>query len=71
MFRCRDKSTHTLKRMSTDKRGVVSFEYVLLAACVLGSVTAALGTSTGGPVMTALTSMINAIGVVIGAAVGS
>lgn len=71
MLRYRVKSTDALKRLRTDKDGVVSFEYVMLAACIVGSVTAAFGTGVGGAVATALASAINAISAVIGAAVGS
>ena len=28
----------TVKRLSTDKDGVVSFEYVIVAACIVGAV---------------------------------
>ena len=38
----------TVKRLSTDKDGVVSFEYVIVAACIIGAVAAAFGTGTGG-----------------------
>ena len=37
-----------VKRLSTDKDGVVSFEYVIVAACVVGAVAAAFGTGAGG-----------------------
>lgn len=70
MLRYRVKSTDALRRLRTDKDGVVSFEYVMVAACIVGSVSAAFGTGAGGAVATALSSAINAIGAVIGAAVG-
>ena len=50
-----------MKRLSTDKDGVVSFEYVIVAACIIGAVVAAFGTGTGGAIATALTSGITAI----------
>ena len=34
----------TVKRLSTDKDGVVSFEYVIVAACIIAAVAAAFGT---------------------------
>ena len=34
----------SVKRLSTDKDGVVSFEYVIVAACIVGAVAAAFGT---------------------------
>ena len=43
------KTTEALKRLRTDKDGVVSFEYVIVAACIVGAVVAAFGTgATGG-----------------------
>ena len=38
------KTTEALKRLRTDKDGVVSFEYVIVAACVVAAVAAAFGT---------------------------
>lgn len=71
MLRCRVKSTDALKRLRTDKDGVVSFEYVMVAACIVGSVSAAFGIGPGGAVATALASAISTISAVIGTAVGS
>ena len=34
----------TVKRLGTDEDGVVSFEYVIVAACVIAVVVAAFGT---------------------------
>ena len=65
------KSTDALKRLRTDKGGVVSFEYVMVAACIVGAVSAAFGTNAGGAVATALTSGISTISAAISAAVGS
>src|SRR2546430_16726772 len=44
-----------MKRLSTDEDGVVSFEYIIVAACIIGAVVAAFGTGTGGAFATALT----------------
>ena len=55
------KTTEALKRLRTDKDGVVSFEYVLVAACVVAAVAAAFGTSAGGNIATKLTAAINAV----------
>ena len=41
------KTTEALKRLRTDKDGVVSFEYVIVAACVVAAVVVAFGTGTG------------------------
>jgi pilus assembly protein Flp/PilA len=54
------KYIETVKRLSTDKEGVVSFEYVIVAACIIAVVS--LGFGTGGPLQTALTSAITTIG---------
>jgi len=54
------KYIETVKRLSTDKDGVVSFEYVIVAACIIAVVS--LGFGTGGPLQTALTSAITTIG---------
>ena len=50
-----------MKRLSTDEDGVVSFEYVIVAACIIGAVVAAFGTGNGGAIATALTTGITAI----------
>ena len=55
------KTTEALKRLRTDKDGVVSFEYVIVAACIVAAVVAAFGTGTGGLSATALTDAITAI----------
>ena len=49
-----------LLRLSTDQDGVVSFEYVIVAACIIAVVS--LGFGTGGPLQTALTTAITTIG---------
>ena len=35
-----------LRRIATDESGVVSFEYVIVAACIVAAVLAAFGTDT-------------------------
>ena len=50
-----------VKRLSTDKDGVVSFEYVIVAACVVGAVAAAFGTGATGGIGAALTTGITAV----------
>jgi pilus assembly protein Flp/PilA len=39
----------------------VSFEYIIVAACIIGAVVAAFGTGTGGAIATALGGGITAI----------
>jgi pilus assembly protein Flp/PilA len=48
------KTTEALKRLRTDTDGVVSLEYVIVAACICAVVVAAFG--TGGTLPAALTS---------------
>ena len=50
-------------RLRDNQDGVVSFEYVMVAACIVGAVALAFGTDSGGAIKNALTS---AIGVVVG-----
>ena len=64
------KTTEALKDLRADKSGVVSFEYVIVAACIVGAVIAAFGTGATGTISTALsgaiakiTAAINAIAV--------
>jgi pilus assembly protein Flp/PilA len=52
------KSSEALKRLRADRDGVVSFEYVIVAACIVGAVAAAFGTGAGGGIATALTTAI-------------
>ena len=55
------KASDLLERLRTDKDGVVSFEYIIVAACIIVAVAAAFGTGAGGAVGTALTNGITAI----------
>jgi pilus assembly protein Flp/PilA len=54
------KYFETVKRLSTDEDGVVSFEYVIVAACIIAVVS--LGFGSGGPLQSALTTAITTIG---------
>jgi pilus assembly protein Flp/PilA len=55
------KTTEALKHLRADKDGVVSFEYIIVAACIIGAVVAAFGTGAGGAIATALTGGIGSI----------
>jgi pilus assembly protein Flp/PilA len=55
------KTTEAMKRLRTDKDGVVSFEYVIVAFAVVSAVALAFGTGTGGAIKNALTTAITAI----------
>ena len=56
------QATEALERLRTDANGVVSFEYVIVAAAVVGAVVLAFGAAGGaGPISSALKSGIDAI----------
>jgi len=56
------KSSEAVKRLREDVSGVVSFEYVIVAAAVVGAVVLAFGAAGGaGPISTALGQAIAAI----------
>ena len=57
-----------MKRLSRDEDGVVSFEYVIVAACIVGAVAAAFGTGAGGGIATALTTAIGKVTAAVAAA---
>ncbi|MDN4986795.1 hypothetical protein QY049_26900 [Bradyrhizobium sp. WYCCWR 13022] len=55
------KAKEALSLLRADKEGVVSFEYVIVAACVVGAVAAAFGTDGTGAIGQALTTAIGKI----------
>ena len=55
------KGREAIRRMRTDENGVVSFEYVIVAACVVAAVVAAFGNGTTGAIETALANAIAGI----------
>jgi pilus assembly protein Flp/PilA len=55
------KAGDLLDRLRADKDGVVSFEYIIVAACIIGAVAAAFGTTGAGGIGTALTNGLTAI----------
>ena len=65
------KITEGLKRLRTDKDGVVSFEYVIVAACIVAAVAAAFGTGTAGGIGSVLTTSITSIGTAVTNAVSA
>ncbi|WBL81472.1 hypothetical protein I3J27_13995 [Bradyrhizobium xenonodulans] len=62
------KTTEALKQLRTDSNGVVSFEYVIVAACIVAAVTAAFGTTTGTGIGAALTTAIGKVTTAVTAA---
>jgi len=63
------KATETLKKLRSDTAGVVSFEYIIVAACIIGAVAAAFGTGATGAIGTALSNGITSITTAFTAAV--
>jgi pilus assembly protein Flp/PilA len=55
------KTTEALHRLRTDNDGVVSFEYVIVAACIVGAVIAVFGTGTAGGIHDALNGVLQKI----------
>ncbi|MES2028615.1 MAG: hypothetical protein V4477_05515 [Pseudomonadota bacterium] len=63
------KATEALKNLHTDEDGVVSFEYIIVAACIIGAVAAAFGTGATGAIGAALSGGITAVTTAFTAAV--
>jgi pilus assembly protein Flp/PilA len=57
-----------VRSLSKDEAGVVSFEYVIVAACIVAAVAAAFGTGTATGIGKALTDAITAIGTAVATA---
>ena len=55
------KAREALLRLRTDKDGVVSFEYVIVAICIVLAVSAAFGTTTATGIGNALAKGIGDI----------
>jgi hypothetical protein len=65
------KTTEALKYLRKDVRGVVSFEYVIVAACIVAAVAVAFGGTGAGTIAGALSSAITAISTKVVAAVNA
>ena len=61
------KAHEAVKRLRTDQDGVVSFEYVIVAACIIAVVAVAFGNT--GPLQAALSNGLTAIGTALTTAV--
>lgn len=56
------QATEAVKRLRADASGVVSFEYVIVAAAIVGAVSLAFGVAGGdGPISSALKTGIDAV----------
>jgi Flp pilus assembly pilin Flp len=62
------RASDLLARLRSDKGGVVSFEYVIVAACIVAAVGLAFGTTASGPIGTALSGGIAKIAAALSAA---
>ncbi|WP_342722789.1 hypothetical protein AAFG07_26570 [Bradyrhizobium sp. B097] len=65
------KITEGFERLRTDKDGVVSFEYVIVAACIVAAVSAAFGTGTASGIGSVLLTSITSIGTAVANAVSA
>jgi Flp pilus assembly pilin Flp len=64
------KLTKLLERLRSDQEGVVSFEYVVVAACITAVAIAVLFPAANGPLEQALVGAINTIGGAVASVVG-
>ncbi|MGY3697431.1 pilus assembly protein Flp/PilA [Bradyrhizobium sp. USDA 3240] len=65
------QTTEAFKRLASDKDGVVSFEYVIVAACIVAAVAAAFGTGTTTGIGKILSDSITKISTAVGNAVSA
>ena len=63
------KTTEALKSLRANQDGVVSFEYLIVAACIIAVVSLAFG--KGGPLATAINTAITAISTALTTAVAA
>ncbi len=63
------ETKEALKRLSADQDGVVSFEYIIVAVCIIGAVSAVFGGGAGGVIGAALSGGVADIVAAFGAAV--
>ena len=61
MLRYYVKSREALKRLRADMNGVVSFEYVIVGACIVAAVLFAFGPTGSGAIGNALSGAIASI----------
>ncbi len=55
------KATDALKQLRADQSGVVSFEYIIVAVCIIGAVAAVFGGSGPGSIQGTLSDGITKI----------
>jgi pilus assembly protein Flp/PilA len=59
------KAGDAVKRLRADKDGMASFEYAIVAACIVGAASAVFGGTGAGTVQGALTTGLAATGTAI------
>ena len=64
------KAREGLFRLGKEEGGVVSFEYVIVAACIVAAVAVAFGTDAKTGIGLALSNAVTAISAKVAAAVG-
>jgi pilus assembly protein Flp/PilA len=55
------KTGNLLDRLRAERDGVASFEYVIVAVCIIGAVGTGFGSTTGGSITAALTTGIGSV----------
>ena len=61
MVKCYLKARDLMGRLYTDKDGVVSFEYLIVAACIIAAVSLAFSGAGAGTIGSALSTGITAV----------
>jgi len=65
------QTTEAFRRLRSDNDGVVSFEYVIVAACIVAAVSAAFGTGTASGIGSVLNASITTIASKVATAVSA
>jgi pilus assembly protein Flp/PilA len=55
------KASETLHQLRSDENGVVSFEYIIVAVCIIAAVTAVFTATGNGGIQDALTAGISRV----------
>jgi Flp pilus assembly pilin Flp len=63
------KASDLIESLRSDKRGVVSFEYVIVAACIVAAVGVAFGGGASSGIGSALTTALGKVTAALGSAV--
>lgn len=63
------KATETLKQLRADARGVVSFEYIIVAACIIATVSAVFLSTGSTGIIGALNTGVGKVATALGNAI--